>query len=95
MEAAGSVAAAAPSESHSSSGQHGEESLAQQGGSVNWGQATAQSPVRACRRGSGQEFQCIQQPGALEGAWGLPAIVGQVQARAPPLAGPACQRAWV
>lgn len=41
-ETAGSVAA---SESHSS-GQQAEESLAQQGGSVNWGQATAQSPVR-------------------------------------------------
>jgi hypothetical protein len=40
-EAAGSVA---PSESHNSSGQQQEESL-QQGGSVNWGQATAQSPV--------------------------------------------------
>ncbi|KAL4424424.1 hypothetical protein ABPG77_005667 [Micractinium sp. CCAP 211/92] len=39
-ETAGSVAA---SESHSS-GQQAEESLAQQGGSVNWGQATAQSP---------------------------------------------------
>lgn len=42
-ETAGSVAA---SESHSS-GQQAEESLAQQGGSVNWGQATAQSPVRS------------------------------------------------
>ncbi len=50
-EAAGSVAAAAaPSETSAESsgpqpGPAAEESM-QQGGSVNWGQATAQSPVR-------------------------------------------------
>lgn len=48
-EAAGSVAAAAPSETSAESsgpqqGPAAAESL-QQGGSVNWGQATAQSPV--------------------------------------------------
>lgn len=45
-EAAGSYAAAAPSESHTSGSGPAQESELQAGGaSVNWGQATAQSPV--------------------------------------------------
>ena len=55
-EAAGSVAAAAASETSAESsgpqpGPAAEESMQQGGGSVNWGQATAQSPVRALDAG--------------------------------------------